>query len=317
MIVEPSSRDGIDIDYTFAQVGITEAKVDWGSNCGNCSSTVGLHAIEAGWVEPTSDVTTVVVLNTNTDQVIVQRVDTPGGKLPERPDAIQTGVPFPGHRVALGFEDPAGKSTGALFPTGNVSDEFLVNGRHYRASLVDAGAPCVFLAAADLHLEDVPHHEWSTRMGSQLQVMEQIRREAAVLMQIVGTADAAERAIPKIGVVGQGSTDGNDAQVVMLSMGVPHPAMPITGSVALTYALCTPGTVIHKESANQQSIIKIHTPAGLIETSIEEANGVMVVAVTRTARLLADSTLSLPGDLLQKDGYNESYSPTTSEVQPA
>ena len=40
VILTPSSRPDIDVDYTFAQVGIDEAKVDWGSNCGNCSAVV-------------------------------------------------------------------------------------------------------------------------------------------------------------------------------------------------------------------------------------------------------------------------------------
>src|ERR1700753_2616406 len=34
-IVGPSSRPDADIDYTFAQVLVKDAKVDYGSNCGN------------------------------------------------------------------------------------------------------------------------------------------------------------------------------------------------------------------------------------------------------------------------------------------
>ena len=33
-------RSEVDVEFTFAQVGIEEAKVDWGSNCGNCSAVV-------------------------------------------------------------------------------------------------------------------------------------------------------------------------------------------------------------------------------------------------------------------------------------
>ena len=59
-------RGGVDVEYTFAQVGIEEAKVDWGSNCGNCSAVVAPFAIREGWVPTGSGETVVRVLNTNT-----------------------------------------------------------------------------------------------------------------------------------------------------------------------------------------------------------------------------------------------------------
>src|ERR1700677_3429087 len=34
-IVSPSERPGVDVDYLFAQIGITEAVVDTSPNCGN------------------------------------------------------------------------------------------------------------------------------------------------------------------------------------------------------------------------------------------------------------------------------------------
>ena len=85
----------VDVEFTFAQVGIEEAAVDWGSNCGNCSAVVGLYAIEKGWVIPNGDVTRIVTRNTNTGQIIIQRVATPAGALPIVPDAQMPGVPVP------------------------------------------------------------------------------------------------------------------------------------------------------------------------------------------------------------------------------
>ena len=40
VILSRSLTDDADVDYTFAQVAIDEQKVDWGSNCGNCSAVV-------------------------------------------------------------------------------------------------------------------------------------------------------------------------------------------------------------------------------------------------------------------------------------
>ena len=45
VILAPSSAGDADVDYTFAQVGIEEPVVDWGSNCGNCSAVVAPFAL--------------------------------------------------------------------------------------------------------------------------------------------------------------------------------------------------------------------------------------------------------------------------------
>jgi 2-methylaconitate cis-trans-isomerase PrpF len=44
-IIGPASRPDADVDYTFAQVSVTDRLVDWGGNCGNISSAVGPSAI--------------------------------------------------------------------------------------------------------------------------------------------------------------------------------------------------------------------------------------------------------------------------------
>src|SRR5579885_2011176 len=65
-IIAPSTEPGVDVDYTFGQVSVTKAHVDYRGNCGNISSAVGPYAIDEGLirqiVEPVSSVT---FLNTN------------------------------------------------------------------------------------------------------------------------------------------------------------------------------------------------------------------------------------------------------------
>ena len=46
-VVGPSSRDDADVDYTFAQCAVKEARVDYGGNCGNMSAAIGPFAVEA------------------------------------------------------------------------------------------------------------------------------------------------------------------------------------------------------------------------------------------------------------------------------
>ena len=292
----PVSGD-VDVEYTFAQVGVEEAAVDWGSNCGNGSAVVGLYAIEKGWVLPNGDVTRIVTRNTNTNQIIVQRVATPAGALASVPDARMPGVPFPGYAVGLGFQDPAGRTTGALLPTGAATDTLTAGGTRWTVSMVDAGAPVVIVNAEELGLDPARYDSWRAGVELQLDTLEQIRRQAAVRMGLVRTTAEAARAIPKLAVVAAPAQadPACDANVMMLSMGKPHPALAITGSIALTLAARTPGTVLHTITGESLgSTLRLRTPAGVIETWSEEHDGTLLVGVDRTARTIATTIIHLP-----------------------
>ncbi|MFC9427641.1 PrpF domain-containing protein [Streptomyces sp. NPDC056987] len=41
-IVQTSAEPGIDVEYTFAQVGIGDERVEWASNCSNCATAFAL-----------------------------------------------------------------------------------------------------------------------------------------------------------------------------------------------------------------------------------------------------------------------------------
>ena len=306
MILRRPADPNVDVEFTFAQVGIEEAAVDWGSNCGNCSAVVGLYAIEKGWVTPNGDNTRIVTRNTNTGQIIIQRVGTPAGALPIVPDAQMPGVVFPGYRVGLGFKDPAGKTTGKLLPTGEPTDTISAGGTRWTVSMVDAGAPVVIVKAEELGLDTARFESWQAGVMLQLDTLDQIRRQAAVRMGLVSTVKDAARAIPKLAIVGApaaadtstggaGTGDTADVNVMMLSMGKPHPALAITGSIALTLAASTPGTVLNSITGSEpRSILRLRTPAGVIETWSEERDGSLLVGVDRTARTIATTTLHLP-----------------------
>lgn len=299
VILRPSTDAEIDVEYTFAQVGIEEATVDWGSNCGNCSAVVGLYAIEHGWVAPEADVTRIITRNTNTGQIIIQRVDTPDGALPIVPQAQMSGVVRPGYKVGLGFRDPAGKTTGSLLPTSNPTDTLRIDGRNWTVSMIDAGAPVVVVRAEDLGLDTGNYDSWMAAVELQLGTLDEVRREAAVRMGLAATLGQAARAIPKLAIVAapeEGS--GNDANAMMLSMGKPHPALAITGSIALTLGARTPGTVLSSIVPGEpRATLRLRTPAGVIETWYEERDGSMIIGVDRTARSIATSTIHLPESL--------------------
>ncbi|MCD4851919.1 methylitaconate delta2-delta3-isomerase [Arthrobacter sp. AK01] len=300
MILSRSAVEDVDVEFTFAQVGIEEAAVDWGSNCGNCSAVVGLYAIEKGWVVPTGDSTRIVTRNTNTGQIIIQRVSTPAGALPIVPDAQMPGVVFPGYRVGLGFQDPAGKTTGKLLPTGAATDTLVAGGTSWTVSMVDAGAPVVIVRAEELGLDTARFDTWKAGVELQLDTLDLIRRQAAVRMGMAATPADAARAVPKLAIVGPptGPDAEDDVNVMMLSMGKPHPALAITGSIALTLAARTPGTVLNTiTGSTSEAVLRLRTPAGVIETWSEEHEGTLLVGVDRTARTIATSIIHLPETL--------------------
>jgi 2-methylaconitate cis-trans-isomerase PrpF len=49
-VVCPSSRSGVDVDYTFVQVAVGQEAVDLSGNCGNMCSGVGPFALQEGLV---------------------------------------------------------------------------------------------------------------------------------------------------------------------------------------------------------------------------------------------------------------------------
>jgi 2-methylaconitate cis-trans-isomerase PrpF len=298
VILAPSEAPGVDVEYTFAQIGIEEAKVDWGSNCGNCSAVVASFAIREGWVATDPVETAVRVLNTNTDQLIVQLVPTPGGHLDEAASDTIPGVPFPGAPVRMGFVDPAGRSTGRLFPTGRPRDVVTDPGGDVVVTLVDAGAPVVAARAVDFGIRGDEEIADLDRLPGLLERLDAVRRRAGVLMGLAERPESVARAVPKLALVSApapGEGEGADLTVRMLSMGRFHPAVPVTGSVALTLAADAPGTVVHDLVPVDRpgAGLRLGTPAGCVTTFAEEHDGVPVIGVVRTYRRLAQGSVVL------------------------
>ena len=76
VVVVPSALDGIDVEYTFVQVGIRDSIIDYSGNCGNLSSMVGVFALDEGICAlpsrkgPRRTHATIRSFNTNTHKII-------------------------------------------------------------------------------------------------------------------------------------------------------------------------------------------------------------------------------------------------------
>ena len=61
-VISPSSRPGVNVDYTFVQVAVGQENVDLSGNCGNMCSGVGPFALQEGLVRANPGDRTVSIL---------------------------------------------------------------------------------------------------------------------------------------------------------------------------------------------------------------------------------------------------------------
>lgn len=316
VVIEPSDRPGIDVDYTFGQVVVDAADVDYGATCGNLSSAVGPFAVDEGLVLKGDGEALVRVHNTNTDKVFEARFPMRSGKAQVSGEFIIPGVSGSGALVQLEYLDPGGARTGALMPTNRMNDHVMLSdGQTINVCCVDATTPCVFVAAADLGLDAT---ENPLELESRLDVMtklEEIRCQAGVLMGLgVTTQEIREtsRAGPRIAVVAapadmtllDGSVlpaEGMDIAVRMVSMGVPHRAVPLTGGMCLAVAANLQKTLVHNLARdNLATTVRLGSPSGVIPigaTIRRDGGNLTVDRITtyRTARRLMEGNVLIPG----------------------
>ena len=308
-VVGPSTHRDADVDYTFAQVLIDDARVDYNSNCGNMSSAIGPFAIDEGLVpKPSNREAVVRIHNTNTQKIIVSRFPMDGDAAAVAGDMALDGVAGTGAPIRLEFLQPGGAKTGKLLPTGRAADVLKVQGLPpVPATMVDAANPCVFVPAAFLGAKgsELPAEiEGNRRLLSQL---EAIRRAASVAMGIATEDTAGNASVPFIAFVAppleMSVLSGRklvaaemDIAVRMMSNGQAHRATPLTGALCLAVATRVIGSIPNemarrKESANQ---IQIAHASGIIVVDAKidfDASGqphAEYAGVYRTARRLFD-----------------------------
>ena len=107
-VIGPSTRSDADVDYTFGQVLIKEALIDWTPLCGNMSAAVGPYAVDEGLVRVRGDTATVRIHNTNTNKIIAARFPLEDGCAAVDGDLTIPGIAGGGAPVRLDFLEPGG-----------------------------------------------------------------------------------------------------------------------------------------------------------------------------------------------------------------
>ena len=315
-VLGPPTRDDADIDYTFAQVLIREARVDWKGNCGNMSSAVGPFAVDEGLVRATGDTATVRIHNTNTRKIIRATFPLENGQAKVVGDLAIPGVAGTGAPVRLDFLAPGGATTGRLLPSGRVVDVLDVPGfGPIEASLVDAANAGAFIRARDVGLTGRELPDELDANPEMLKLLDAIRRQASVRMGIAPDIEAARSisTVPYIGFVSppaaaptlSGETiaaEAIDLAARIISNGQPHRALPLTGSLCTAVAARIAGSVVAEclPPDTAEGPLRIGMPSGILTVGADVAqeDGAWVArsgSFYRTARRLFDGRVWVPG----------------------
>lgn len=316
VVIAPSARDDCDVDYWFGHVAIDAPVIDASGNCGNLTAAVGPFAIDEGLVPAHEPATTVRIWQANIGKRILAEVPVADGRAAVTGDFIMDGVAFAGAPIGIVFEHAGGLPDGGVLPTGNVRDTLDVPGLGaVETTLVHAGNPAVFVAAADLGLTGAETPAEIADDTERLARLNAVRECAAVAMGLAASPEAARRerpATPKIHWVGpprahvlrtgrELAAGDVDLCARALSMGRPHHAYPGTSAVATAVAAALPGSVVQAVVAGDGARLRIGHAAGVLEVAAElrEAGGAWTapaVRLTRSARRLMQGEVLVPAD---------------------
>ena len=324
VILSKSTRSDHDVDYLFGQVSIDTAFVDWSGNCGNLSAAVGSFAIGSGLVDtariPENGTCTVRIWQANIGKTIIAHVPITNGQVQETGDFELDGVTFPAAEVQLEFLDPADEGEGdggsAMFPTGNLVDDLEVpNIGTFKATLINAGIPTIFINAADIGYTGTELQDAINNDTAALEKFETIRAYGAVKMGLIkDISEAAKRQhTPKVAFVAPPtdyvSSSGKavkatdiDLLVRALSMGKLHHAMMGTAAVAIGTAAAVTGTLVNiAAGGGEKSAVRFGHPSGTLRVGAEAklVNGQWTVTkaiMSRSARTLMSGWVHVPED---------------------
>ena len=322
VILSKSSQPEHDVDYLYGQVSIDKAFVDWSGNCGNLSTAAGAFAIHAGLVDPAripeNGTCVVRIWQANIQKTIIAHVPVTDGQVQETGDFELDGVTFPAAEIVLEFLDPSddGEEGGSMFPTGNLVDDLEVPGiGSFKATMITAGIPTVFVNAEDIGYRGTELREDINGDPAQLARFEQIRIAGALRMGLIKTAEeaATRQHTPKIAFVsppkdyrtssGKEVKAGEvDLLVRALSMGKLHHAMMGTCAVAIGTAAAIPGTLVNLAAGGgEREAVRFGHPSGTLRVGAQakRVDGQWTVTkavMSRSARILMEGWVRVPAE---------------------
>lgn len=309
-IVGPPTVAGADLDYTFAQVSVRDARVDYDISCGNISAAVGVYAVEHGLVRPAGGRAVVAIHNRNTARIFYAEVPVADGHALVDGGCRVDGVPGSGAEILLDMRDTVGTVTAGLLPTGSPVDTVAVAGLGpVEVSIVDIAYLCFAVRAADLGLE--PGAVPLVPTEDLLHTVDVLQRTVA---RHLGLPEATLVPVPMLvaephdyrTLTGGDPVAADEVDLVAEVIGgqplALHKAFPGGAGVTLAVMARIPGTVAAVPAADHP--VRIGHPSGRTEVDVAvrvTPGGEVVVeraAYSRTARRLMEGTTFLPAAAL-------------------
>jgi hypothetical protein len=241
--------------------------------------------------------------NTNTGRILVAELEVAGGAAAVEGDFAIDGVPGTGAPVRLDWAATAGGATGALLPTGRVTDLLEVPGlgRPVEVSIVDIGNLSVFFRAEAAGMTGTEGPADLT--AGSLEAAAAVKEAAAALLGLpadglvpVPVAVAEPAAYRSYATGATVAAAGLDllARVVGGRPPMLHKAFPGTVGVCTAVAAAIPGTVVALAARRTGGdAFVIGHPSGLLPVWARARAGadgweVEQAAYARTARRLAE-----------------------------
>lgn len=294
------------IDYLFGQVNVDEAKVDYGSNCGNLTAAIGPYAVDNGlFTAPVTDHSVPVEIklyNINTKKQIISTFDVLNGKTNYSGNNRVQGVPSTGAKVYYRIMDPAGSVTGIPIIEPELYIE--IDGKRVQVTVLDATSLYAFIEASALGLNG---DELPPDVNSRKEILEKADRVRRQIIHALGSrvpqtkefedSQMSLRLILVSKMQGYKNWLGSfteesegDIMARAFSLGKLHHAIPFTGALCLAAAAKLPGSVVSKVSRDiNEDLIRIAHPKGIATASAAVRSGdgefsVEYVGGFRTAR---------------------------------
>lgn len=298
-IVRRSARDGVDLDFLFAQLQPDADTVDTTANCGNMLAAVVPFALERGLVAAQGDTTTLRVLTLNTDMECDITVQTSGGKVRYAGDARIDGVPGSAAPIAINFLDTAGSVCAGLLPTGRARDRIDIDGASIEVTCIDNGMPMVLMRAADLGRGGDESVAALNADGALKATLEALRLRAGHLM---GLGDVGARNYPKMCLLAAPRHGGSIATRCFIPHTC-HDAIGVLAAVTVATACVLPDSVAHGLAAVAAAdalapTISVEHPSGEFSVALgldpERPGRVLRAALLRTARLIMRGEVMVP-----------------------
>lgn len=313
VVISPSDRPGIHVNYQFVQVGIGKQIADAKGTCGNLMSGAAAFAVDEGLVpiEPGMDKVTVMLYDTNAAKDLAITVPLVDGKARTGGDYFMPGVVRSGALIRVEIVNPGGGKTGKTLPLGPTVELKTPRGA-FTVTVTDMINMFVFINAADLNLTGAEPFSQLSVDAELIETLNSIRDAAAVALGWAKTPEEAREttpSVPKIAIVAppqnyMGSTVGEvpadsvDIVTRAVSMGRLHRTFPASGLYCLAGTCLLPGTIPHSLCRPQpagETTIRIGHPDGVADVRVTpSATDIHSVGMDRTARRIMRGEVYVP-----------------------